>query len=103
MTVSLNEVFGGPPDFTDRLGGHQSLRNSRLGLEIQDGHRVRWLALMAASVEEAPPDCPELHGTLMEYFTWGTAIAQEVSQDAPGTDLGDPGPTARWGRHGLIG
>jgi hemoglobin len=37
----------------------------------------------------------------MSYFEWGTAIAQEVSQDPVGSDLGDPGPTPRWGREGL--
>jgi hemoglobin len=102
VAIWLAEVFGGPPAFTERLGGHQSLLNSHLGLNIRDDHRARWLALMAASVDEALPDCPELHVTLMDYFAWGTAIAQEVSQDAPGTDLGEPGPTPRWGRDGLI-
>jgi hypothetical protein len=42
-----------------------------------------------------------LHAPLMSYFAWGKAIAQEVSQDPVGTDLGDPGPTPRWGREGL--
>ena len=102
VAVWLSEVFGGPPEFTEHLGGHQALLDSHLGLGINDAHRARWLGLMAGAVEEALPDCPDLHGTLMEYFAWGTAIAQEVSQDAPGTDLGEPGPTPRWGRDGLI-
>jgi hemoglobin len=103
VAVWLAEVFGGPPDFTVQLGGHQSLLNSHLGLGISDDHRARWLELMAAAVEETLPDRPDLHGTLMDYFAWGTAIAQEVSQEPAGTDLGEPGPTPRWGRDGLIG
>jgi len=38
----------------------------------------------------------------MGYFEWGTDIAQKVSQATPGTDLGDPGPTPRWGHDGLV-
>lgn len=102
VAVWLGEVFGGPPDFTALLGGHQSLLNSHLGLGIRDEHRTRWLELMGAAIDDVLPDS-DLRPTLMAYFDWGTAIAQEVSQDAPGTDLGDPGPTPRWGRDGLVG
>lgn len=101
VAVWLAEVFGGPADFTARLGGHQSLLDSHLGLGIRDDHRGRWLELMAEAVAETLPDRPDLHGTLMAYFEWGTAIAQEVSQDPAGTDLGEPGPTPRWGIDGL--
>jgi len=68
----------------------------------REEHRQRWLELMRAAIEEVLVDRPELHKTLMAYFDWGTAIAKDVSQDPPGTDLGDPGPTPRWGRDGLV-
>lgn len=102
VAVWLGEVLGGPADFTARLGGHQSLLRSHLGLGIRDEHRERWMELMGASVDEVLGDGAALRGPLIAYFDWGTRIAQEVSQDAPGTDLGDPGPTPRWGREGLI-
>ncbi|WP_454850570.1 group II truncated hemoglobin [Promicromonospora soli] len=101
VAVWLAEVFGGPEEFTTALGGHQSLLRGHLGLGIRDEHRQRWLELMSAAVDDTFPDATELHAPLMSYFEWGTAIAQEVSQDAVGTDLGDPGPTPRWGREGL--
>ncbi len=101
VAVWLAEVFGGPAEFTTALGGHQSLLRSHLGLGIRDEHRARWLELMSAAVEETLLDSPDLHGPLMSYFEWGTAIAQEVSQDPVGTDVGDPGPTPRWGTDGL--
>ncbi|MCK9898234.1 group II truncated hemoglobin [Frankia sp. AgB32] len=102
VAVWLAEVFGGPADFTTRLGGHQELLRSHLGLAIRDEHRQRWLDLMAAAIDEVLPDRPELAATLMAYFDWGTAIAQELSQEPVGTALGDPGPTPRWGHEGLI-
>ncbi len=101
VAVWLGEVFGGPADFTARLGGHQSLLQKHLGLGISDEQRERWLELMGAAVDDVLPGRPELRSTLMAYFDWGTTIAQEVSQDPPDTDLGDPGPTPRWGHDGL--
>jgi hemoglobin len=102
VAVWLAEVFGGKPDYSERLGGHHALLDHHLGLGIKDEHRGRWLELMAEAVEETLADRPDLHAPLMAYFEWGTAIAQEVSQEAPGTDLGEPGPTPRWGTDGLI-
>ncbi|WP_206053706.1 globin [Nocardioides iriomotensis] len=101
VAVWLAEVFGGPAGFTENLGGHPALLRSHLGLGIRDDHRQRWLELMAEAVEEVLPGRAALGQSLMDYFEWGTAIAQSVSQDPAGTDLGDPGPTPRWGWNGL--
>lgn len=102
VAIWLAEVFGGPADFTARLGGHQALLNSHLGLSIRDEHRQRWLDHMADAINEVLPGEPELAKTLMNYFDWGTAIAQDVSQNPVGTDLGEPGPTPRWDHQGLV-
>ena len=102
VAVWLAEVFGGPADFTARLGGHHALLSAHLGLKIRDEHRQRWLQLMADAISEVLPGRPELATALMGYFEWGTAIARDVSQDPVGTDLGKPGPTPRWGYQGLV-
>jgi hemoglobin len=102
VAVWLAEVFGGPEEFTASLGGHHALLVSHLGLGIRDEHRRRWLELMAEAIDETLPGRPELRASLMGYFEWGTAIAQEVSQNPVGTDLGEPGPTPRWEHDGLV-
>jgi hemoglobin len=102
VAVWLAEVFGGPDTYTTQLGGHQALLRSHLGIGIRDEHRQRWLRLMAAAIDEVLPGRPELAASLMSYFEWGTAIAQDVSQDPVGTDLGEPGPTPRWSYDGLV-
>ena len=102
VAVWLAEVFGGPDEYTAHLGGHQALLRSHLGIGIRDEHRQRWLQLMAAAIDEVLPGRPELAMSLMSYFDWGTAIAQDVSQDPVGTDLGEPGPTPRWSYDGLV-
>ena len=103
VAIWLAEVFGGPTQFTDDLGGHQALLRSHLGLGIRDEHRDRWLQLMREALHEVLPGRPEVHDALMAYFEWGTAIAQQVSQEPVGAELGDPGPTPRWTHHGLVG
>ncbi|WP_328389922.1 group II truncated hemoglobin [Nocardia sp. NBC_00416] len=101
VAVWLSEVFGGSTDFTDRLGGHQALLRAHLGLEITEAQRLRWMELMTEAVDKELPDDPALRRTVIAYFDWGTTVAREVSADPAGTDLGDPGPTPRWGWNGL--
>ncbi|MFI0713555.1 group II truncated hemoglobin [Streptomyces inhibens] len=102
VAVWLGEVFGGETRFTDELGGHQALLRAHLGLKITEEQRLRWMELMTAAVEKELPDGELLRRRVVEYFDWGTTIAREVSADPEGTDLGDPGPTPRWGWDGLV-
>ena len=101
VAVWLAEVFGGPARFTSDLGGHQALLRVHLGLSITEEHRVRWMELMAAAIEKELPDDEELRKRVLEYFDWGTQIARDVSAQPVDTDLGEPGPTPRWGWDGL--
>ncbi|MFJ2932234.1 group II truncated hemoglobin [Streptomyces sp. NPDC087219] len=101
VAVWLAEVFSGPAEFTAELGGHQALLRAHLGLGITEEQRLRWMELMTAAVEKELPDDALLRRRVVEYFDWGTRIAKDVSASAPGTDLGEPGPTPRWGWDGL--
>lgn len=101
VAVWLAEILDGPARFSGELGGHQALLRAHLGLSITEEQRVRWMELMTAAVEKELPDDELLRRRVLEYFDWGTKIARSVSADPPGTDLGDPGPTPRWGWDGL--
>jgi hemoglobin len=101
VAVWLAEIFEGPARFTAELGGHQSLLRAHLGLSITEEQRLRWMELMTDAVTKELPDDELLRRRIVEYFSWGTKIAREVSADPAGTDLGDPGPTPRWGWDGL--
>ncbi|WP_354640158.1 group II truncated hemoglobin [Kitasatospora camelliae] len=101
VAVWLAEVFGGPDRFTTDLGGHQTLLRSHLGLRITEEQRLRWMELMSEAVAKELPEDELLRRRVIEYFDWGTKIAREVSADPVGTDVGDPGPTPRWGWEGL--
>jgi len=101
VAVWLAEVFGGPAQFTAALGGHQALLHRHTGLSITEEQRLRWMELMTAAVERELPGDSLLHRKFLEYFDWGTQIARDVSNIPVGEDLGDPGPTPRWGWDGL--
>ncbi|MFF4383232.1 group II truncated hemoglobin [Kitasatospora sp. NPDC001547] len=101
VAVWLAEVFGGPTGYTDELGGHQALLRVHLGLAITEEQRLRWMELMAEAVRAELPENELLRRRVLEYFDWGTRIAEDVSASPAGTDLGEPGPTPRWGWEGL--
>lgn len=101
VAVWLTEVFGGEPRYTEELGGHQALLRAHLGLSITEEQRVRWMELMTDAVAKELPDDELLQRRVIEYFDWGTTVARDVSADPVGTDLGEPGPTPRWGWEGL--
>ncbi|MFE7332397.1 group II truncated hemoglobin [Streptomyces sp. NPDC057565] len=101
VAVWLAEIFDGPADYTARLGGHQALLRSHLGLSITEPQRLRWMELMTTAVDKELPDDELLRRRVVEYFDWGTKIARDVSASPAGEDLGDPGPTPRWGWDGL--
>src|ERR1700754_1831087 len=61
----LGEVFGGPTDYTDELGGYPAMLRHHIGLGITEEQRVRWATLIASSADEAggpaaPPCLPAL-------------------------------------------
>ncbi|WP_083678432.1 hypothetical protein [Nocardiopsis sp. CNR-923] len=50
VAVWLAEVFGGPAERTERLGGHQALLLGHRGLPITEEQRARWMELMDRAV-----------------------------------------------------
>jgi hemoglobin len=64
----LGEVFGGPTDYTDQLGGYPAMLSHHLGLAISDEQRARWAQLIAQSADEAGlPDDPEFRSAFVAY------------------------------------
>ena len=100
VVVWLSEVFGGPAEYSARLGGHHALLSQHLNLRISEEQRVRWVELMLATAAKELPGDELLQQRFGEYIEWGTKIARSVSQQE-GTDLGDPGPVPHWGWNGL--
>jgi hemoglobin len=92
----LAEVFGGPPRYTEELGGYHRMVTRHLGLAITEEQRFRWITLIAKAADEAGlPDDPEFRSAFLAYLEWGTRLALHNSQ--PGADPPLEAPVPRWG------
>ena len=90
------EVFGGPADYTDRLGGYDRMLAHHRDLAITGEQRLRFATTMsqAADVVGLPAD-PEFRAALVSYLEWGTRLAMGNSQ--PGATPPAHAPVPRWG------
>ena len=90
------EVFGGPADYTETLGGYDRMLHKHLELGITKEQRFRFVSLMSLAADDAGmPSDPEFRSALMAYLEWGTRLAFDNSQvDA---DTVEHAPVPRWG------
>jgi hemoglobin len=90
------EVFGGPADYTDRLGGYENMLAHHRGLGITPEQRLRFATLMSQAADDAGlPADPEFRAALIGYLEWGTRIALANSQ--PDANPMPHAPVPRWG------
>ena len=91
-----SEVFGGPPAYTDELGGYERMLNKHLRLGITPEQRFRFATLMGHAADDAGmPSDPEFRSALVAYLEWGTRLALGNSQD--GAEVVEHAPVPRWG------
>jgi hemoglobin len=90
------EVMGGPPEYTQTLGGYERMLAKHRGLGLTDEQRLRFVTLLSQAADEAGlPADPEFRAAIMGYAEWGTRIAVHNSQ--PGADVVPHAPVPRWG------
>jgi hemoglobin len=90
------EVFGGPAEYSDRLGGYEAMVHHHVDLAITAEQRLRFVELMSRAADDAElPSDPEFRAALLGYLEWGTRIAMNNSQ--PGADVIPHAPVPRWG------
>ena len=70
------EVFGGPADYTDRLGGYDRMLAHHRSLAITGEQRLRFATTMSQAADDAGlPADPEFRAALVGYLEWGTRLA----------------------------
>ncbi|MEP7177833.1 MAG: group II truncated hemoglobin [Pseudonocardiales bacterium] len=90
------EVFGGPTDYTDRLGGYETMLAHHRGLSITPEQRLRFATTMSQAADDADlPADPEFRAALVGYLEWGTRLALANSQ--PDAEPFAHAPVPRWG------
>jgi hemoglobin len=91
-----SEVLGGPPRYTEELGGYPSMLAHHRGLAITPEQRFRFASLLSLAADDAElPSDPEFRSALVAYVEWGTRLAMHNSQ--PGADVVEQAPVPRWG------
>jgi hemoglobin len=92
----LGEVFGGPPRYTEELGGYPHMLAKHRGLAITEPQRRRWVSLVCDAADDADlPRDPEFRSAFVAYVEWGTRLALHNSQ--PGAQAPPRAPVPRWG------
>ena len=90
------EVFGGPAQYTEDLGGYERMLTKHLDLGITEQQRFRFTILMRLAADDAGmPDDPEFRSALLAYLEWGTRIALRNSEH--GATVMEHAPVPRWG------
>jgi hemoglobin len=96
VTAWWSEVFGGPANYTDELGGYPAMLDHHRNLASTSDQRFRFVSLMSLAADDCGlPDDPEFRSALLAYLEWGTRLALHNSQ--PDADVVEKAPVPRWG------
>lgn len=96
VTLWWIEVFGGPPGYTDHLGGYERMLAHHRDLGITPEQRFRFASLMSVAADNAGlPDDPEFRAAFVGYVEWGTRLALHNAQ--PGAEVVGQAPVPHWG------
>jgi len=96
VTLWWVEVFGGPAQYTEALGGYRRMVDHHRDLAITPEQRFRFVTLMRHAADDADlPADPEFRAAFAGYLEWGTLLAEQNSQ--PGTNVVEQAPVPRWG------
>jgi hemoglobin len=96
VTAWWCEVFGGPAEYTEKLGGYPHMVGKHRELSISPEQRFRFASSMSLAADDAGlPDDPEFRSALVAYLEWGTRLALANSQ--PGAQVYQHAPVPRWG------
>lgn len=96
VTAWWAEVFGGPPRYTDDLGGYENMLRHHRNLAITAEQRAVFVSTMSLAADDAElPDDADFRSALLAYLEWGTRLAFENSQ--PAATPFESAPVPRWG------
>src|SRR4051794_26801684 len=97
VTLWWSEVFGGPAEYTEQLGGYHRMVGKHKDLGITPEQRLRFATLMSEAADDAGlPADPEFRSAFIAHVGGGPRLALHTSQpdaDAVPQDAPPPG----WG------
>ncbi|HEY6723341.1 MAG TPA: group II truncated hemoglobin [Polyangiaceae bacterium] len=101
VAAFVAEVFGGPPAYSEHLGGHAAMVRKHLGKHLNDAQRKHWMNLLLDTADEVGvPTDPEFRSALVGYLEWGSRLAVMNSQPGAQAVESAPMPVWNWGAPG---
>ena len=96
VALFLAEVLGGPPLYSEQLGGHPAMVRHHLNRHLTEAMRRRWINLLLDThTDLGLPADPEFASALMSYLEWGSRLA--VLNSAEGATVSEHAPMPKWG------
>ena len=97
VTLWWSEVFGGPAEYTEKLGGYHRMVGKHRDLAITPEQRLRFATLMSLAADDAGlPDDPEFRSALHGLRRVGHA-ARAAQLPARRATSPQQAPVPRWG------
>lgn len=96
VTLWLGEVFGGPSEYSDLRGGHNTILAAHVGKHLTKEQRDRWVELIIETAREVLPDNEVFQGRFRSYIEWGADIAVRASQSDETPVSTQPVPKWDW-------
>jgi hemoglobin len=95
----IDEVLGGPTEYSQLHGGHAEMIRHHLSRHITDQQRKRWMTLLLETADELGlPSDPEFRSALVAYLEWGSRLAVINSALPADTNVNEsPMPAWGWG------
>lgn len=87
LTKFLVEIFEGPDDFTQKLGGYQHIVDVHRGLKVREEQRLRFVELYLAAARQELPDDPLLQRMLEVQVEVGSQIVKQNSNATTDAEL----------------
>ncbi len=95
------EVFGGPPRYSQALGGQSFALGLHAGTGAEEGYGTRFVQCFVAAADDAQlPADPDFRRALREYVEW--AVAQVMAMSPHGSVVADALPFPHWSWDGLV-
>jgi hemoglobin len=92
------EVFGGPPTFSQRCGGHCAMLLVHAGMNADDDLGRRFLACFVQAADDAGlPGDPAFRAAIRAYMEWAVADVMAYSPTSSTVPSGLPTPRWSWG------
>jgi hemoglobin len=99
LAAYWSEALGGPPRFSELLGGHSGMLRLHAGTGAEDDLGSRFVDCFVGAADDAQlPADPEFRTALRDYMEW--AVAEVMSYSPHGSRVPGDLKVPRWGWDG---